>query len=132
MKVETEVFDTGTLKAEGTEAEPVVFTSMADDSVGGDTGGDGEASSPKAGDWNGVVVRAAGTVDLEETTLRYASTAVFAGEGAEATIHGAILDSTIGVAGEDTFVDATEVDWATPLGLRRSDRVRPTKAAAFW
>ena len=116
MKVETEVFDTGTLKAEGTEAEPVVFTSMADDSVGGDTGGDGEASSPKAGDWNGVVVRAGGTVDLEETTLRYASTAVFAGEGAEATIHGAILDSTIGVAGEDTFVDATEVDWGDPSG----------------
>ena len=43
MKVETEVFDTGTLKAEGTEAEPVVFTSMADDSVGGDTGGSSTA-----------------------------------------------------------------------------------------
>ena len=36
MKVATLV-DGGTLEATGTAAEPVVFTSIADDSVGGDT-----------------------------------------------------------------------------------------------
>ncbi len=38
-------------------ADQVVFTSYADDSVGGDTNGDGADSSPLGGDWGGIVLR---------------------------------------------------------------------------
>ncbi|HEX3131762.1 MAG TPA: right-handed parallel beta-helix repeat-containing protein, partial [Thermoanaerobaculia bacterium] len=57
VKLETaasDLFVDGTLAAEGSEAEPVVFTSFKDDSAGGDTNGDGTATVPAPGDWGQI------------------------------------------------------------------------------
>jgi hypothetical protein len=48
----------GALDAQGTEAEPVVFTSYRDDSYGGDTNNDGASSSPAPGDWSNILIPA--------------------------------------------------------------------------
>ena len=44
----------GRLIVEGTAAARVVFTSAADDSVGGDTNGDGGATGARRGDWRTI------------------------------------------------------------------------------
>ena len=46
----------GILNALGTSAQPIILTSFADDSAGGDTNLDGNRSQPQPGDWSGVAV----------------------------------------------------------------------------
>ncbi|MEM7002788.1 MAG: right-handed parallel beta-helix repeat-containing protein, partial [Pseudomonadota bacterium] len=64
----------GHLDARGTALEPVVFTSYRDDSIGGDTNGDG-ASVGQPGDWYYVYIRQAtpgATAFMEHAQVRYA------------------------------------------------------------
>ncbi|MDQ6998506.1 MAG: DUF5011 domain-containing protein, partial [Mariprofundus sp.] len=44
----------GTLNVNGASGSPVVMTSIKDDSIGGDTNGDGNVSVAAAGDWSGI------------------------------------------------------------------------------
>ncbi|MDD5032432.1 MAG: hypothetical protein PHR36_05360, partial [Patescibacteria group bacterium] len=61
----------GKLIALGAKAEPIVFTSIKDDSSGGDTNGDGAASQPAPGDWSYLFVNQGGEANLDYATVQY-------------------------------------------------------------
>jgi hypothetical protein len=60
----------GTLDAMGTASDPVTFTSVNDNSVGGTTG----SGSPAVGDWTGIWNN--GQVDMTYTSMEYAEIAI--------------------------------------------------------
>ena len=63
----------GVLLAVGTEAKPIVFTSLHDDTAGGDSNRNGAASQPQRGDWESIYIRNSSVGSrLEHVELRYA------------------------------------------------------------
>jgi hypothetical protein len=60
----------GTLHAVGTNSQEIYFTSLKDDSVGGDTGGDG-ATTGSPGQWLDIELNNSTTSDIEYATIRY-------------------------------------------------------------
>jgi hypothetical protein len=60
----------GTVSADGTSSVPVIFTSSEDDSVMGDTNGDG-VSAGTAGDWSGLFTQAGASVSLTCCVFRF-------------------------------------------------------------
>ncbi len=58
----------GKLTAQGTTAQPIVFTSINDDQYGGDTNGDDGETSPSSGDWNKILAQ--GVVEMNYAHIR--------------------------------------------------------------
>ena len=62
----------GTLRSQGTLANPVIITSIHDDAAGGDTNGNGSATVPAISQWYGMNFAAGSDAsDLTHTIVRY-------------------------------------------------------------
>lgn len=61
----------GDLEILGSAGNRVTFTSLADDSYGGDTNGDGGATQPTPADWGGITVNGPGRAIIEQARLLY-------------------------------------------------------------
>lgn len=81
----------GKLVAGSSSGNPVVFTSIQDDSVGGDSGGDGPTTGAP-GQWMAINVNAGGTASLTNSSVR------FGGYGTSGTAYSSVAVSGSGVA----------------------------------
>lgn len=61
----------GRLVVDGTSEAPVHFTSIRDDAIGGDTNGDGNATSPSPINWIGLVFRSGSQGEIRHGVIRY-------------------------------------------------------------
>ena len=61
----------GELRVNGTEVEPVYFTSFNDDEIGGDTNGNGSTTSPTPRDWRGLSFASGSIGNLENIVVKY-------------------------------------------------------------
>jgi hypothetical protein len=61
----------GTLTIGSMDADPVIITSIKDDSDGEDSNHDGNETTPAAGDWRTIIVSQGALVHIENATIRY-------------------------------------------------------------
>ncbi|MEQ1829069.1 MAG: hypothetical protein ABL921_24110, partial [Pirellula sp.] len=70
-----EIEHSATMLAEGSAANPIVFTSRLDDRYGAagnfDTNNDGRAASPSAGNWAGIVSRQLGELSIDNALITF-------------------------------------------------------------
>ncbi|MCK5211632.1 right-handed parallel beta-helix repeat-containing protein, partial [Candidatus Parcubacteria bacterium] len=63
----------GMLDAIGTEEDPIIFTSLYDDEYGGDTNGDGNATTPTKRDWESIYLKPLSTGIIKNAIIRYSA-----------------------------------------------------------
>jgi hypothetical protein len=100
----------GTLAINGTAANPVTLTTAKDDTTGGDTNGDGAASTPAANDWAGITVTG-GSLTATHLNIEYVYTALRLGN-ASADISSSSITNSGGTAvtlsdGSSASIDAS-------------------------
>ena len=92
----------GWLYSQGTQEDPIVFTSFKDDSYGGDLNNDGILTTPAAGDWYTVTAQGNGANDgkvfIDHSVFRYGG-ANYSGEASMVYFNqcdeGGVVNSTI-------------------------------------
>lgn len=94
----------GTMIAEGTADNKIIFTSILDDTYAGDTNLDGTDSAPSRGDWDELLVDQASSSQtlFKHVITRYADTNLYFDNNTEATVDSSFVSNArYGVFSED-------------------------------
>ena len=101
----------GTVTAQGTAAQPIIFTSYRDDSAGGDTNNDGTSTSGGNGDWDKFEFNSGSTGTLNYVQVRYAG----GGDQLGALVdNGGALSFTNGTISNTYFAPGLRIATANP------------------
>lgn len=88
------LYVSGVLLAQGSAEQPLIFTSLADDTVGGDTDNNGDAALPSPSDWNGLYFYNTTNSNksvLRDAEVRYTQSAYTLADGAAPTIERVVV-----------------------------------------
>ncbi len=111
---------TGILIAEGTPERPIVFTSIDDDSIGGDSNNNLASTSPVPGQWESIYLDSSGS-SLQNVEVRYAGNVSNAGHG-----HEPYRVASINVRNEAApSIRNTRIRFGENVGLRMEANTRP-------
>ncbi len=111
----------GRMSAQGTPEQPIVFTSILDDAIGGDSNGDGDASSPIPGVWEAVYLDSTNTT-LSNVEVRYAGNGFNPGNTFEP---GRVAAINVREAAAPQILN-TRIRFSENVGLRMESRAAPT------
>ncbi|WP_431796526.1 beta strand repeat-containing protein [Microbacterium enclense] len=95
----------GSLVARGTAAQPIPFTSLNDDTAGGDT--DGPSTAPGR-DWPGIRATNGGTIALDRVRVSYVTWVLSASEAASVSVTSSVVDGSVSTNGTRGTVRITD------------------------
>ncbi len=88
----------GELIALGTEEEPVFFTDHRDDSAGGDSNRDADATLPAKGWWNSINIRESGSAEFDFVDIGYSQNGIVRGGSGSFTLTNSTIHDVSGEA----------------------------------
>ena len=116
----------GALKAIGTKTEKIIFTSIQDDSAGGDTNNNGTGSVPGNSDWYGISFGGSASDDdniLRNCEVRYSHN----------TYNGFWAYAPIGITDCRVVLDSVKINFAGHCGIGIFGNANPEiKNTSFW